>query len=192
MEIWDEIPGMRGVCYRQGQTRPAGHRKLKGGTGAKKTKNTTRASLTGLIPEDALNSLEITASSLSAWGYVYQIDTQTIAVGANVTFNNNGPLNGINHTPGTATIEVTLGGTYNIVFSIYTTQNNPQGWAVVVNGIPQSEFSSAGQTMMAATTLTLDAMDRVTIRNANTIPDPATLRTGDVITAYVMIYKVDS
>ncbi len=192
MEIWDELPGRRGVCYRQGHTRPGSRRRIKGGTSAKRNQNTTKQSLTGLVSEDVLNSLRLTASSLSSWGYVYQIDTQTIAVGANVTFSDNGPLNGINHTPGTATIEVTLGGTYYIVFSIYTTQNNPQGWAVVVNGIPQSEFSSAGQTMNAAATLTLDALDRVTIRNANTIPDPATLRTGDVITAYVMIYKVDS
>lgn len=191
MQIWDELQDLRGVRYRLGRTGSSGNRKLKGGGGVKKTRNTSGESLAGLNPGEALNSMEANASSLGAWGYIYQIGAQTIAVGSNVTYSNNGPLNGINHTPDDSTIEVTMGGTYNIVFSIYTNQNNPQDWAVVVNGLPKSRFTSAGQTMNAATTITLEAMDRVTIRNVDTIPDPATLRTGDVTTAYVMIYKVD-
>lgn len=131
-------------------------------------------------------------ASLEAWGYVYQIGTQTVSVGANVNFSNNGPLNGITHTPGTATVTVSAAGTYNISFSIYTSQNNPQDWAVVINGIVQSRFNSAGQTIAGETSLTLSAGDRVTIRNVATLPDPATLRSGDYTTAYLLIYKLDS
>ncbi len=192
MEKWDIFAGSQGVRYRLGRSGPAGHKRQKAGTGTKKTKNTTGESLDRLPPRDELNALDLNTSSLSAFGYVFQIDTQNIAVGSNVTFSDNGPLNGINHTPGSPTIEVTLDGIYNIVFSIYTTQNNPQDWAVVINGLPQSRFTSAGQTITAAATLDLNAQDRVTIRNVNTIPDPATLREGDFITAYVMIYKVDN
>lgn len=189
MERWDELSELQGVRFRQGRSGPAGHRKSRGGTG-RKTRNAGE-SLTGLTVGGGLDSREVGASSLSAWGYVYQLGAQTITVGSNVTYSNNGPLNGINHEPEDSTIEVVMAGTYNIVFAIYTNQNNPQDWAVVINGRPQSRFNSAGQSLTAATTLTLEAMDRVTIRNVNTVPDPATLREGDFITAFVMIYKVD-
>jgi hypothetical protein len=79
-----------------------------------------------------------------------------------------------------------------MTFSVYTANNNPQDWAVVVNGTIRSEFTSAGQTITAATSLVLAAGDNVTIRNVNTLPNPATLRSGDVTTAYLLIYKTDS
>ncbi|MGE5390806.1 MAG: BclA C-terminal domain-containing protein [Deltaproteobacteria bacterium] len=131
-------------------------------------------------------------SSLAAWGYVFQINTETVAVGANVNFSNNGPLNGISHTPGTAAVTVAADGTYNITFSVYTTQNNPQDWAVAINGVNSQRFNSAGQTITGTTSLALKAGDRVTVRNVATSPDPAALRTGDFTTAYMLIYKVDS
>lgn len=188
MEIWDISAGAQGVRFRQGRSKPAGHRKPKAGT-SNKSINTSGAPLAGLTPSDAL---DLNTSSLGAWGYVYQVGPQTVAVGSNVTFTDNGPLNGIVHMPGGPTIEVSMDGVYNIEFAVYTSQNNPQDWAVVINGVSRSRFNSAGQTLVAATILNLNALDRVTIRNVNTIPDPATLREGDVISAYVLIYKVDS
>jgi len=141
---------------------------------------------------EGLPAQNLIGASLAAWGYVFQINTQTIPVGANVNFSNNGPLNGISHTPGTGTVTVDAAGTYNITFSVYTTQNNPQDWAVVVNGVNRQRFNSAGQTISGTTSLALNADDRVTLRNVATSPDPATLRTGDFTTAYILIYKVDS
>jgi hypothetical protein len=172
------------VRYRQGRTGPNRTRRLKASAGNGKIRKDHNESPTVLQG--------MPTASLTAFGYVFQINTQTVAVGANVRFSNNGPLNSINHTPGTAGIEVTLDGIYNITFSVYTTQNNPQDWAVVVNGVVRSEFSSAGQSITGSTSLNLKALDNVTIRNVNTIPDPATLRVGNFITAYVLIYKVDS
>ncbi len=132
------------------------------------------------------------AQGLAAFGYVFQVGTETVAVGAPVTFSNNGPLKGINHSPGASSIGITLKGTYNLTFSIYTAQNNPQDWAVVVNGIIIAEFNSAGQSITATTSLELNARDIVTILNVSTAPDPATLRAGDFFTtAYVSLYKVD-
>ena len=130
-------------------------------------------------------------SSLDAWGYVFHVSSQSIAVGAPLNFSNNGPLMGINHEPGTSNIQVAAAGTYSISFGIYTAQNNPQDWAVVVNGMVRSRFNSAGQTIHGTTLLTLNANDGVTIRNVNTLPSPATLRQGPFTTAYVLIMKVD-
>jgi hypothetical protein len=154
--------------------------------------NTSRTPLAGITPSESLEAPYLNTSSLGAWGYVYQLGSQTVAVGSNVTFTDNGPLNGIVHMPGGPTIEVTMDGVYKIEFAVYTSQNNPQDWAVVINGVARARFNSAGQTLVAATILNLNAQDRVTIRNVNTIPDPARLREGDVISAYVLIYKLDS
>jgi len=179
------------ISHRNGHSSLVGHQGVKGSSGTKKLKSRTGVKLIPGIPEQ-LNAKIQTTASLSAWGYVNQINTQTVAVGANVTFSNNGPLNGINHTPGAAAIGVTQAGTYNLTFSVYTTQNNPQDWAVVINGVTRSRFNSAGQTITGTTSLTLNAGDRITIRNIATSPDPAMLRSGDFTTAYVLVYKVDS
>lgn len=183
MYIYDGLNGSEFVRYRQVRTGSNRSRRPKNGTGTRKTKQVA----TG----DSSILEQLPTANLAAFGYVYQINTQTIATGANITFSNNGPLNGINHVAGTPGIQVTLDGTYNITFSVYTTQNNPQDWAVVVNGVVRSEFTSAGQSINASTSLTLKALDNVTIRNVNTIPSPATLRIGNFTTAYVLIYKVD-
>lgn len=186
MYILDEPFGPPGVRYRYGRSRSAGSR---GRTHAGSSRSRTEEQ-TGLQPTAELYAQA--AAGLASWGYVFQINTQNIATGANVNFSNNGPLNGINHEPGTSAIDVTLPGTYNIAFAVYTTQNNPQDWAVVINGEERSRFNAAGQSITGATSLVLDAMDRVTIRNVNTIPSPATLRVGDFTTAFVLIYKVDN
>ncbi len=132
-----------------------------------------------------------TAASLEAWGYAFQLGAQTVAIGAPVTFSNSGPLRAISHTPGTGELEVDLAGTYNAFFSVFTTQNNPQDWGVAVNGIVRSRFNSAGQAITGAASLQLEAGDRVTIRNVNTLPAPANLRSGEFTTAYLMLNKVD-
>lgn len=144
-----------------------------------------------LAVTDNLNLEPKLISSLDAWGYVFHVNTQQIAIGAPINFSNNGPLTGIVHQPGGSNIEVTAGGIYNITFGVYTAQNNPQDWAVVINGQVRSRFNSAGQTINASTLLSLNANDGITIRNVNTLPSPATLRSGPFTTAYVLVLKVD-
>ncbi|MDD2619516.1 MAG: hypothetical protein PHC92_02435 [Syntrophomonadaceae bacterium] len=191
MDIFDELLCPPGVRYRNGRSKPAGQRGVRGSTRVRSLKSRTGEQAT-MQNFSELNTPALPTASLASWGYVYQIGTQSVAVGSNVTFSNNGPLTAINHTPGNAAIEVALAGTYNISFAVYTTQNNPQDWAVVINGVVRSRFNSAGQSISGDTSMVLDALDRVTIRNVNTIPDPVTLREGDFTTAYVLIYKVDS
>ncbi|ABI69288.1 hypothetical protein [Syntrophomonas wolfei] len=183
MDINNGLLAPPNVRYRQVRTGPKSPRGPKTTAGARTIKKGRSENLPVLQ--------DLPSESVASWGYVFQLNTQNVAVGSNITFSNNGPLNGINHTPGTAGIRVTLDGTYNITFSVYTTQNNPQHWGVVVNGVVKSDFNSAGQSLTASTTLTLSALDNVTIRNINTIPDPATLRIGNFTTAYVLLYKVD-
>ncbi|PKM76812.1 MAG: hypothetical protein CVU90_10320 [Firmicutes bacterium HGW-Firmicutes-15] len=126
-----------------------------------------------------------------AWGYVYQIGTQSVAIGSPIDFSNNGPLNAITHTPGTSSINISVTGVYNIAFAINTTNTNPQDWGVVVNGIIQAEFNAAGQSITGIASLVLSSGDTVTIRNVASLPDPAVLRITDTISASVLIYKVD-
>ena len=137
-------------------------------------------------------------AGLRAFGYVYQIGTETVALGSPVTFSNNGPLNNITHTTGTSSIGITVAGTYNIAFTINTSNNNPQDWAIAVNGSNLFEFNAAGQSITGIAALVLNVGDNVTIKNVGTVtPNPgggdfATLRLTDTISAAVLIYKVDA
>lgn len=130
------------------------------------------------------------AIDLAAFGYVFNNTTssQSIAVGSNVLFNSNGPLKHIMHTPGTDSILINHAGIHNIAFSIYTWANNFQVWGVAVNGVVLSHFEADGRNITSSISLSLNANDIITIRNVDTIPNLALLRTG-VISAYVLIYK---
>ncbi|OPX86438.1 MAG: Exoglucanase B precursor [Pelotomaculum sp. PtaB.Bin104] len=130
----------------------------------------------------------------SAYGYVYDNQTttgQSIAVGSDVLFNSNGPLQGVGHDAGTSTITANDAGVYNITFGICTNSNNPQSWGIAVNGTVQSSFICAGQTMVESAQLSLNAGDVVSIRNVATNPNPAGLRLN-CNAAWVQIYKVDN
>jgi len=132
------------------------------------------------------------ATGLTAFGYVFDNRTpaQSIAVGSDVLFNSNGPLQLVTHTLGTSSIVVTLAGIYNIEFAIYTVGNTTQQWGIAVNGVVQSVFQASGETLNASAKLSLNASDIVSIRNVATVPNPASLRPG-VISAWVQIDKVN-
>lgn len=177
------------IRFRHRRRRSAGHRRHYS-DGRAGISEPAQAGLTETMEANVLPK-GFSAASLAAWGYVFQVNTQTIAVGAPINYSNNGPLSGVNHVPGASRIEVVQAGIYSISFSVYTAQNNPQDWAVIVNGVQRSRFNSAGQTISGVTLLSLNAGDSITIRNINTSPDPARLRTGDFTTAYVLILKVN-
>ncbi|KAF1085298.1 hypothetical protein SPSYN_01434 [Sporotomaculum syntrophicum] len=131
-------------------------------------------------------------TGLAAFGFVFQIGTQNVPVGDDINYSNNGPLFNITHAPGEEGITVELAGVYDISFGIYTSQNNPQDWAVAVNDAIVAEFNGAGQTIVAAVTLDLNAGDIVTIRNVATGgAEGATLREEDTISSWVKINKLD-
>lgn len=130
------------------------------------------------------------AIDLAAFGYVFNNSTsaQNIVIDSNVLFNNNGPLKNITHTPGADSILIHQTGICNIAFSIYTSANNFQGWGVAVNGVVLSYFKAYGRNISSSISLYLNANDIITIRNVDTVPNPAILRIG-VISAYVLIYR---
>lgn len=194
------IPGNTGATGATGPTGPpgtgtTGSQGIPGNTGATGATGPPGTGSTG--PQGIPGNTGATGATgslpgLGAFGYVFHISptaAQTIPVGSDLLFNSNGPLNNIIHAPGTAQILVVLPGTYNINFAIYTNGNNPQDWGVAVNGVVVAEFNANGQSMIAGTTLTLNAGDVVTIRNVNSFPDPALLRLG-AISAWLQIYKV--
>jgi hypothetical protein len=150
----------------------------------------------GTLPDPANTRL----NGLSTWmvlrdfsgahGYAYQINGENIQVGTDVTYSNDGPLQGVAHTPGTAQLAVTDAGTYDITFGINSNANNPQLWGVAVNGAVVQTFGAAGQNIFGGTELTLAAGDVVTIRNVGTVPNPAVLRTTGN-SGWVEIKQVD-
>jgi len=130
-------------------------------------------------------------AGLSAFAFIYQIGTATVLVGSDINYSNNGPLLNITHTAGTAPIIVGLNGVYNISFIINTQGNNPEDWAIFVNGVQQLEFSAAGQSITAQASLSLTAGDFITIRNIATTPS-AILRVGNTVSTSVLINKVNA
>lgn len=130
--------------------------------------------------------------SLQAYGYIFQVGTESVPLNTNVNYSNNGPLLNIVHIPGTAPIVVGLAGIYNISLVVNTSLNNPAGFSIFVNGVSQANFVSGGQNLTALASLPLNAGDSITIRNTATSPDPAVLRTGTSVSSTVLINKVDA
>jgi len=168
--------GSPGPTGANGATGPTGPTGLTGATGP-----TGRTGATGPTGP----------SGLAAFGYVFQLGTETVPVGADISFSNNGPLFNVAHAAGTAPIIVNAAGTYNIAFAVYTANNNLQDWGVAVNNVVVADFNSAGMSLSAATTLNLNAGDVVTIRNVSTGAQEATLRTTSTISAWVQLFKVN-
>ena len=102
-----------------------------------------------------------------AAAYVYAVIPQTVAVEAPILFDANGPLSGVTHVPGSASITVTNAGTYGITFSVSGTE--PNQFALFVNGAPNAPSvygSGAGtQQNTGQTLVVLSAGDVLTIVN---------------------------
>jgi hypothetical protein len=130
--------------------------------------------------------------SLQAYGRIFQIGTEIVPLGTDVSYSDNGPLLNITHTSGTAPIIVGLTGIYNIELVVNSSNNNPEGYSIFVNGASRADFTAAGQSITAFASLALNAGDSVTIHNSATVPDPGILRIGTAISSSVLIYKVDA
>lgn len=180
------ITGATGDTGATGSTGALGTTGVTGNTGATGSTGATGAGITGSTGATGANGL-------AAFGYVFDNETpsQTIPLGSDLLFSNNGPLFNVGHTPGTSNIVVNRPGNYDIIFAVNTNANNPQNWGIRVNGIVVQNFNNAGQTMVAAATLTLAAGDAITINNVGTVPNPAVLRAG-FNTAWLKIEKIDS
>lgn len=103
----------------------------------------------------------------SAYGYIYNLTAETVAVSAPVIFDSSGPLLGITHTPSSDAIGVVNAGTYAITFSVSGVE--PNQFAIAINGTPNAATvygSGAGtQQNTGQAILTLAAGDTITLVN---------------------------
>jgi hypothetical protein len=114
---------------------------------------------------------------LAAYGYIYNTPLESVAQEASVIFSNNGPLVGITHTPGTASVTVTSAGTYAVFFNV--TGGQQSQFALFVNGtvVPSSLYGSgSGNTGPdGQVILNLNAGDVLTLRNHTSNASSVTL-----------------
>lgn len=111
-----------------------------------------------------------TGVTVASFSYIYNLSTYTVAAGAAFTFDSNGPLSGVTHTPGTSAITVPNTGKYVFIFSV--TSNIASQVALFVNGVivPSAVFSTytVEATNFGQVILSLHANDVVTLVNNNT------------------------
>jgi hypothetical protein len=106
-------------------------------------------------------------AGLSTYGFVFNGDPQVVPIGADVSFANNGILNGIIHTPGSAQVVIVNAGTYEIGFAIAGVE--PNQFAFFLNGVAVSGavFGSGAGTQQnnGSVIVTATAGDIITLRN---------------------------
>ncbi len=139
--------------------------------------------------------------SLSDYGYIYNIGTQTVSIDADVLFSNNQALKGITHNPGTAEININSSGVYDIKYYAYP-QNRTQ-FELFVKDSPLAVASSSlyGQSngndfiygqviaaLMAGDVLTLRLRDTAGMSTALVVSPGGGF---DTVNASVSILKID-
>jgi hypothetical protein len=156
--------GDTGATGPTGDTGPTGATGATGATGSTGATGPTGA--TGAAGADGATGATGTGGIL-AFGYIYNLTAQTVAVEASVVFDSNGPLSGVTHTAGTDTITVVSAGTYSITFSVSGTE--PNQFALFINGAPNTSTvygSGAGtQQNTGQAILVLGAGDIITLVN---------------------------
>jgi len=107
------------------------------------------------------------AGGISAYGYIFNLTPQTVPIGGSVTFDSTGPLLGVTHAIGSASVNVVAAGDYAIDFSVSGTE--PNQFALFVNGVQAvgSVYGSGAGTQQNTGFLivTLSAGDTLTLRN---------------------------
>jgi hypothetical protein len=105
---------------------------------------------------------------LSQYAYVYNLTPETVAVEGDVTFDSNGVMSsGIIHAPGDTGITLVDAGTYEVSFSVSTTE--PSQMALFDNGslVPGTIYGSGAGTQQndGQVIFTAGAGDVLTLRN---------------------------
>jgi hypothetical protein len=130
--------GPTGATGAQGLTGPTGSTGATGDVGATGSTGATGATgATGVTgPTGATGVTGATGGGLSAYAYIYNLEAEVIPIEASVTFDSNGVLNGIVHTPASATLQIVNAGIYEVTFSVSGVE--PSQFALFVNGVPAS------------------------------------------------------
>ncbi|MBR9649289.1 DNRLRE domain-containing protein [Clostridium tyrobutyricum] len=180
------VQGPAGVDGPQGSVGPTGPQGIQGPTGPQGPQG----------PQGPAGADGATgpANGLNAYGYIYNLQDSMAIANGDILFSNNGYLNGIAHTTGTAEISITQTGIYEINYIISTTINsNTASLAIAVNGFVQPSTQvivllGAGKTSGNAV-LTLNAGDIITLRNTST--NTIVLENTPNVNAQLVITKLD-
>lgn len=107
-------------------------------------------------------------NGLSQYAYIYNTGAQTVALEADVSFDNNGVITpGITHSPGTASVVLVNAGVYKVTFSVSGSQ--PSQFALFLNGalVPGSVYGSGAGTQQntGQVLIQIGAGDVLTLKN---------------------------
>ena len=124
----------------------------------------------------------VTGAGIESYGYVYQLATladATVIGGANVPFSSNGQLQGILHSEASSTVTITIGGVYQVNYSLCYTAGIGAAIAIAVNDAVISStligaLAATGE-LSGSTILFLAANEVVTLRNNSAVPLTLTL-----------------
>lgn len=105
---------------------------------------------------------------LAEYAYIYNLDAQVVAIGADIVFSDNGVIAGtLIHAPGTPSIAIGTAGDYEIQFSVSGVE--PNQFAVFLNGVPVAGAiygsGSGAQPSGGSVIITVVAGDIMTVRN---------------------------
>jgi len=106
-------------------------------------------------------------NGMGDYAYIYNTSSQTVAIGANIAFSNNGIMKGITHSPGFTGITIGTSGNYEISFHVSGVE--PSQFAIYQNGtyVPGTIYGSGAGTQQNNGTaiITVSAGDVLTLTN---------------------------
>lgn len=169
--------GPTGAAGATGATGSTGATGATGSTGATGPGGTGSMGPTGAT--GATGSTGATGTIITEYAYIYNLSAQTVAVGAAVTFDLNGPAFGtITHTLGTSAILINDAGTYTFDFIVSGTTANQ--FTIFVNGVANTSTTYgtgiANSQTVGQATITVPAVTTITLVN-HTSASPITLAT---------------
>ena len=111
---------------------------------------------------------------MTTFGGTFSLGAAAVVGGADVIFTNNGPLSGVTHTAGTATVVVPVTGTYRVDYTVNYTAGVGAALAIAVNGTVDAstnrDLLTAIGSISGENLLPLTAGDVITLRNNSAIP----------------------
>jgi len=157
------VTGMTGITGTTGATGMTGITGTTGATG--ETGNTGATGTTGAT--GVTGATGATSNAAADYAYVFNLSAQTVAVGADVNFDNNGIMSGgITHSLGLPGITIINTGIYSVLYSVSGDLQNQ--FALYLNGIKASMSYGVSQPGVENTgyaILSIPGSSVLTIRN---------------------------
>jgi hypothetical protein len=188
-------PGTTGATGETGITGATGDTGTTGATGETGITGVTGdTGTTGATGETGVTG----AQGLLAYGYVYNTSVQLVPIESAITFDSNGVIIGVTHTPGTSSINLNSSGDYAVWFIVegvganqFTLYQNDEPITASTYGSGNTNQPNPGMVIITATN-----GDVLTVRNhsSTTSVDLQTLSGGTqtIVNASILIEKISS